>query len=507
MSKPRPRRAMRRPLVVRVASTDHGLAPRLRRKAVIAFGVSIALALCSLGIHAASGSTRSSLALSLNPDRSNAVRLDSSTVNGKIYIYVRAWKTINMVDFYLDGPWGTTPSVRTETDPPFDFAGTAADGTALPYDTTKLADGSHTIRAVLTWSDGTTFSRRGNFTVANNGATATPTASLTTTTTAAPTPITTTTAPPAPATTTTAPTTSAPTTSAPTTSAPTTAPATTGSPTTSTTALQPLASQPNPSNTGVPAGWAPTQTRTTDLRVTTAGAVVEDVRLVNADLIIDAPNVTVRRVEVQGGQINNVPGSTCRNGLVLEDVSVIRSFGQVTTSGDAPAVETGGYTARRVKIDGLPEGFRAGGKGAFGCGPVTIEDSFARVRYPDQCGDWHGDGIQGFDGPAVAVRNVTLDFVESSTCGGTAPFFYPYGNGNTSVDIDGLLVKGGGFPFREGMPGAVKGLKIVSGSWSYGPIDVKCSVVTSWQADIVTMTANYQPTAVRAQPCSTQGGA
>ena len=30
--------------------------------------------------------------------------------------------------------------------------GTAADGTALPYDTTKLADGSHTIRVVMTWA-------------------------------------------------------------------------------------------------------------------------------------------------------------------------------------------------------------------------------------------------------------------------------------------------------------------------------------------------------------------
>ena len=268
---------------------------------------------------------------------------------------------------------------------------------------------------------------------------------------------------------------------------------------------QPLASQPNPSNTGVPAGWAPTQTRTTDLRVTTAGAVVEDVRLVNADLVVDAPNVTVRRVEIQGGVIDNAPGTTCRNGLVLEDVSIIRSPGQVTT-GDTATIRVGGYMARRVKIDGLPEGFRVGGKGSYNCGPVTVQDSFARVRYPDHCGDWHGDGLQGYDGAAVIVRNSTLDLVESGSCGGTAPFFYPSGQGNKSVDVDGLLVKGGGFAFREGMPGTVKGLKIVDGSWGYGPIDVKCSAVTSWQANIVTVTADYQPTAVRAQPCNTEGG-
>jgi hypothetical protein len=256
----------------------------------------------------------------------------------------------------------------------------------------------------------------------------------------------------------------------------------------------------------VPAGWTPTSTRTTDLRVTTAGAIVEDIRLVNADLIIDAANVTVRRVEIQGGQINNVPASTCRNGLVVEDSSIIRAPGQQTTDSTPPAIDTGGYTARRVKIDGLPEGFRVGGKSSYGCAAVTIEDSFARVRYPDSCQDWHGDGIQGYDGPAVTVRNTTIDFVESGSCGGTAPFFYPSAQGNTSVDIDGLIVQGGGFAFRLGMPGTVKNLKIVDGSWFYGPIDVRCSLVTTWSADIVTVNAAYQPTTVRAQPCNTSSG-
>ena len=58
------------------------LALRRRRKAMIAFGLSATLALSVLGIQSASASTRSRLALSLNPDRSNAVRLDGSTVKG-----------------------------------------------------------------------------------------------------------------------------------------------------------------------------------------------------------------------------------------------------------------------------------------------------------------------------------------------------------------------------------------------------------------------------------------
>ena len=139
-----------------------------RRTTVIALGASIALALGGgLGIESASAATRSRLAVSINSDRSSAVRLDGSTTKGKIYVFVRNSKELKEVAFYLDDPQGTKQPLRTERAAPFDLAGTAADGTAVPYDTTKLPDGSHTIRAVLKWSDGHTSSRRGLFTIAN----------------------------------------------------------------------------------------------------------------------------------------------------------------------------------------------------------------------------------------------------------------------------------------------------------------------------------------------------
>ena len=138
------------------------LAVRRHRKVAVILAVSIALALSGLGTESASASTRSRLALSLNSDRSNAVRLDGSTVKGQIYVFVRDSETLDKVDFYLDGRRRTKSPVQTDTKPPFDFAGTAADGTAVPYDTKKLADGSHRIKVVLTWSDGTTSSRRAN---------------------------------------------------------------------------------------------------------------------------------------------------------------------------------------------------------------------------------------------------------------------------------------------------------------------------------------------------------
>ena len=159
-------------------------APR-RHKIVIALAASAALALSGLGIESASASTRLSLALSLSPDRSNGVRLDGSTVKGKIYVFVRNSKSLDRVDFYVDSPRRTRmPPVRTDKKPPFDLAGTAADGRAHPYDTAQLAGGVHTIRVVLTWADGSTSGRRARFRVGNQGATAAPTALPTPSTTA-----------------------------------------------------------------------------------------------------------------------------------------------------------------------------------------------------------------------------------------------------------------------------------------------------------------------------------
>jgi hypothetical protein len=166
-------------------------------------------------------------------------------------------------------------------------------------------------------------------------------------------------------------------------------------------------------------------------------------------------------------------------------------------------ISTGGYTARGVKIWRRAEGFRVGG--APQCGPVRIENSFAKIVIPSGHCELHSDGIQGYYGNAVAVVNSTIDFAEASC--GTAPFFVPKNQGNTSATVDRLLLVGGGNSFRMGVPGTVSGLKIVDKSWGYGPIDVACSLVSSWDASIVTITSDYQvASTVRSQPCNTQGG-
>ena len=228
------------------------LAVRRHRKVVVVLAVSIALALSGLSIESASASTKSRLAVSVNSDRSSAARLDGSTLNGKIYVFVRNSMNLDKVDFYIDSPqWRKRRPVRTDRKAPFDFAGTATDGRARPYNTAKLADGTHTIRVVMTWADGTTSTRRGRFKIHNRGVKPTST----------PTPTPTTTASPTSARTTTAPTTTAPT---------TTAPTTTGQATTT-------APVPPPTSTAPPTTSAPTATATPPKTCTNGDTIKEGV--------------------------------------------------------------------------------------------------------------------------------------------------------------------------------------------------------------------------------------
>ena len=161
----------------------------------------------------------------------------------------------------------------------------------------------------------------------------------------------------------------------------------------------------SPSNTGVPAGWQPKRTINGDYTVSKRGAVIQDLRI-NGDLVIEASGVTIKRVDVVGGSINNYAGSGCQTGLKVKRTTIRRDANE-TTSGDEPAMQAGGYVASRVRIDGLPEGFRVGGKDD--CGPVRIKRSYARVTSPDDCGDWHGDALQGYDGARLTIRDSRLD--------------------------------------------------------------------------------------------------
>lgn len=263
-------------------------------------------------------------------------------------------------------------------------------------------------------------------------------------------------------------------------------------------------SYPTSTTTGVPSGWIPKLEWTGEQNVWDDGAVIEDVRLTDGLLFIRAKNVTLRRVELVDSRIINDYGRDCFNGMRLEDVSIVRGPGDV----GMPVVQSGGFTATRLKIDGLSEGIRVGEK-SLGCGPVMVEDSWIRVSPPNECVqqkvDWHGDGIQGYMGPKITVRNSYIELAEVDGCLGTAAFFYP-DQGNTSATIDNVLMAGGSYVFRLGTPGSVTGLKVVEDSWVYGPVDVTDCAKVRWGNgnEIVNVAADGSLRAVAPLECGVQ---
>ncbi len=89
---------------------------------------------------------------SSNSNRSGATALNGSTRTGPLYVFVDPQTNIVSVDFSLDGVYQHGESVG-----PFDYMGTAGDGTAYPFDLSTLSGGSHTISAVVKY---TTTSRK-----------------------------------------------------------------------------------------------------------------------------------------------------------------------------------------------------------------------------------------------------------------------------------------------------------------------------------------------------------
>jgi hypothetical protein len=250
---------------------------------------------------------------------------------------------------------------------------------------------------------------------------------------------------------------------------------------------------PNLTNTG--ARGAMTD-RSTSITASTTGQVIENLRLLSgASIQVNASNVVIRNVRLEGGFIR---WSGNRN-VLIEDTTLTNRPGQGVSSADRDGVVGyGGGTLRRVQITNRSEGVRDGDSA-----PLTIEDSFIEAERPATCGDWHGDALQGYgSGGTLTVRNTYFELNEGS-CGGTAPFFYPGRDNTGPVVADRVVVRGGGYSFRMSVPGSVTNLHIAD-DWGYGPISVKCSVVSPWSAWVSSLDANYQPTSIRSQPCSTE---
>ena len=115
-----------------------------------------------------------SLAVSTQPDRSSAQSLSGKSYaqSTKIHVFTTPTTEARRVRFYLDDTSMSRTPRYIDSAAPFDFAGTASDGTAVALDLSTLSASTHTITAAVETTRGKTRVISASFSV--TGATAPP---------------------------------------------------------------------------------------------------------------------------------------------------------------------------------------------------------------------------------------------------------------------------------------------------------------------------------------------
>jgi hypothetical protein len=254
---------------------------------------------------------------------------------------------------------------------------------------------------------------------------------------------------------------------------------------------------PNPATTGVPDGWQPASTHDGDLTVTTPGTVIENM-LITGDLQVRANNVTVRRTRVMGIIWDQYDDNEQFSGLLIEDTEVGPDTGVLDWGNGA--VGTAGFTARRVEIHNVTDGFRVSGDN------IVIEDSFVKLSVrPGECN--HLDAVQGYGGGTnVVITHNTFD--ARGSCGNSAVFF---ADSSPQADVEDNIMLGGAYSLRlqqAEVPGTFIAIdnRIVQNSYDNGPVyifDSGALNLTCSGNQVVTIDDNYQISGVVGDaPCN-----
>lgn len=156
---------------------------------------------------------------------------------------------------------------------------------------------------------------------------------------------------------------------------------------------------PDGSNTGVPSGT--TLQPSGPVRITTAGQIIDGLEI-RGDVLIQAPNVTIRNSRIVGGQINfGYNGNAERFSLTIEDCELDGSSLPVSESAPMSALGVSNLTARRMNIHGYGKGVQIEGDN------VTLEDSWLHgITY---AGATHNEPIYAGGGRNIIIRHNTID--------------------------------------------------------------------------------------------------
>lgn len=199
----------------------------------------------------------------------------------------------------------------------------------------------------------------------------------------------------------------------------------------------PLPAYPDAGCTGVPAGT--TLTPSGSLTITTAGTVI-DSRDITGQVVVNAPNVTIRNSRIRSNAFVAVESNS--TGLVVEDSEIINR----AVSGQ-PNCHVGigdrNFTVRRTEISGCENAAGLSGDN------VTFEDNY--VHDLDTTGPsyvWgnepHTDGIQMDPGvDHIVIHHNTIDPIGSVTgVGGTSAIIMGVNGAQSDVRIEDNYLDG-----------------------------------------------------------------
>ena len=138
-----------------------------RGLAVIALLACVLLSAGMTGQSAAAPTSNYSLAVSTQSDRSSAQSLAGKTYSqpAEIFVFVTPTTSAKRVRFYLDDTTMSSAPRNVASIAPFDFAGTASDGSAVALDVGSLSIAAHTITAAVETTNGKTRIVSASFTV------------------------------------------------------------------------------------------------------------------------------------------------------------------------------------------------------------------------------------------------------------------------------------------------------------------------------------------------------
>ena len=146
---------------------------RSRHPRAVTLAALAALLIVPLSALAATTSSPYTLQASKSSGRTAPANLAGSTVSGSVYLFLTPPSGVSEVDFWLDNASLSGTPTHVERSAPLDFVGTTSTGSAKPWDSTKVANGPHSISVkVVTSSAKTTLTV--TFAVANGWATSTP---------------------------------------------------------------------------------------------------------------------------------------------------------------------------------------------------------------------------------------------------------------------------------------------------------------------------------------------